>query len=95
MKPSSKLVKDRVFLSTQDDHAQSSFNRLRLGEKETTTGWQFATQIGDEEDISKFEIVGNYRESNNRSALLIRNQHVLPSMLDPAFEEEDPSPRMK
>ena len=68
------------------------------GEKETTTGWQFATQIeddGEETLPSKFDIVGGVREQNNRSALLIENREVFPSMLDPAFEDDAPSPKIK
>ena len=63
---------------------------MRSGlEKEMTTGWQFATQIEDEEDGSKYEIVGGIRDKQNQSALLIANKDVFPSMLDPAFEDED------
>ena len=39
-----------------------------------TTGWQFATQIEDDEDVSKFEIVVNHdeeREKKTQSTLLI------------------------
>ena len=60
-----------------------------------TTGWQFATQIEDDgdENGANYEVVGDQREQSNRSALLIANRDVFPSMLDPAFEDEEaPSP---
>jgi hypothetical protein len=66
-------------------------------EKEMTTGWQFATQINDDEDMSKFEVVGQtvFREKNNQSAILIADRAPFPSMLDPAFEDDFPSPKAR
>ena len=67
-----------------------------------TTGWQFATQIEDDNDDQAgernyHEVIDDIREHQNKSALLIGNRDVFPSMLDPAFEDEDdaPSPRIK
>jgi len=59
-----------------------------------TTGWQFATQIEDDEDESKFENMGNggFMDRNNQSAILIADRAAFPSMLDPAFEDDLPSP---
>ena len=56
-----------------------------------TTGWQFATQIEDDEE-NRFEIQGDSRGPTTQSALLIANRDVFPSMLDPAFEDDPPSP---
>ena len=79
--------------------------RAADGERELTTGWQFATQIEDDDDDDErgvenekgFELGAHVaRESANRSALLIRDREMMfPSMLDPAFDEdyEDASPR--
>lgn len=66
-----------------------------------TTGWQFATQIEDDNDDQAgernyHEVIDDIREHQNKSALLIANRDVFPSMLDPAFEDEDaPSPGIK
>ncbi len=98
MKPS-KLNKDSIYESTQDEGNNgeySSFKNRVAGEQEMTTGWQFATQIEDdnEENVGDYEVIGDHRESQNKSALLIANRDIFPSMLDPAFEDEDaPSPR--
>ena len=56
-----------------------------------TTGWQFATQIEDDEE-NRFEIQGDSRGPTTQSALLIANRDVFPSMLDPAFEDDPPTP---
>ena len=53
-----------------------------------TTGWQFATQIEGDDDPIKFELKIDPRERNNQSALMIAERQVLPSMLDPAFEDD-------
>ena len=100
-----KINKDSIFESTQDgreaggDH--SSYKPRGTTEaQEMTTGWQFATQIEDDNDDQagerNYEVVDDIREHQNKSALLIANREVFPSMLDPAFEDEDaPSPGIK
>lgn len=66
---------------------------MASAEKEMTTGWQFATQIEDDDELSKFEIIGSKREMQSKSSLLIEQRQIIPSMLDPAFEDEEMSPR--
>ena len=82
-------VKDSIFASTNDGGLMGGIDsRINAGEKEMTTGWQFATQIEDDDDEqpSRFDFLNQMRDNNNKSALLIENKDIFPSMLDPAFE---------
>ena len=83
------MVKDTINESTKDGYNSSMNKVLRPGETEQTTGWHFATQIETDEE----ELIGRSKDLHS-SALMLAKRDMLPSMLDPAFEEEEcpPSP---
>ena len=89
--PSKPGARDSLFASTRDDNLGEQSQKARAETQEMTTGWQFATQIEDDEE-NRFEIHGDSRGPTTQSALLIANRDVFPSMLDPAFEDDPPTP---
>ena len=92
-----KVLSDSINGSTQIDRTtfKGSLAKGTVGEREMTTGWQFATQIEDEE----IEEVGKTTDETIKEAeQLIKTldkeeQLIQPSMLDPRFEDDVSLPK--
>ena len=80
-----------MFESTQDEirnttQGKRASSKLNNAEKEMTTGWQFATQIDDDDEYDENNGDGTNnngemrRAQNVSQALLLANKEMIPNM---------------